>query len=43
MEFTHIQLIFHAKSLEMLTIGYQDLLDINTEDDLEVNFFIVTQ
>ncbi len=37
MEYTHIQMIFHAKALEMLTIGYQDLVDINTEEDLEVN------
>jgi len=35
MEYTKIQMIFHAKALEMLTIGYQELLDINTEDDLE--------
>ena len=35
MEYTHIQMIFHAKALEMLTTGYQELLDINTEDDLE--------
>jgi len=35
MEYTHIQMIFHAKALEMLTIGYQKLLEINTEDDLE--------
>ena len=38
MEYTHIQMIFHAKALEMLTIGYQELLDISTEDDLEVRF-----
>lgn len=35
MEYAHIQMIFHAKALEMLTVGYQELLDINTEDDLE--------
>lgn len=36
MEYAHIQMIFHAKALEMLTIGYQELLDIDTEEDLEV-------
>lgn len=35
MEYTHIQMIFHAKALEMLTVGYQELLDINIEDDLD--------
>jgi len=35
-EYTHIQLIFHAKALEMLTIAYKELLDINTQNDLEV-------
>jgi hypothetical protein len=35
LEYTHIQMIFHAKALEMLTVGYQELLDINTEEDLE--------
>lgn len=28
-------MIFHAKSLEMLTIAYKELLEINTENDLE--------
>lgn len=36
MEYTHIQMIFHAKALEMLTIAYQELIEINTENDLEV-------
>jgi hypothetical protein len=35
MEYTHIQMIFHAKALEMLTIAYQELQEINTESDLE--------
>ncbi len=34
-EYTHIQMIFHAKALEMFTIAYNELLDINTENDLE--------
>lgn len=28
-------MIFHAKALEMFTIAYNELLDINTENDLE--------
>ena len=35
-EYTHIQLIFHSKALEMLTIAYKELLEINTQNDLEV-------
>ena len=36
-EYTHIQLIFHAKALEMLSIAYRELLEIDTENDLEVS------
>jgi hypothetical protein len=32
-------MIFHAKALEMLTEGYQCLLDIDTANDLEVLAF----
>jgi hypothetical protein len=35
-EYTHIQLIFHAKALEMMSIAYRELMEINTENDLEV-------
>ena len=28
-------MIFHAKALEMLTIAYKELLEVNTESDLE--------
>lgn len=34
-EYTHIQIIYHAKSVEMLTQAYQYLLDIDCENDLE--------
>ena len=34
-EYTHIQLIFHAKALEMLSIAYRELMEINTDNDLE--------
>lgn len=34
-EYTHIQLIFHAKALEMLTVAYKHLVDIDTDNDLE--------
>lgn len=34
-DFTHIQIIFHAKALEMLTTSYKYLLQIDTESDLE--------
>lgn len=34
-EFTHIQVIFHAKALEMLTTAYKHLVEIDTESDLE--------
>lgn len=36
MEYTHIQLIFHAKAVEMLTTAYRHLVDIDVENDLEV-------
>lgn len=44
MEYTHIQMIFHAKALEMLTIAYQELQEINTDSDLEEfrNTFVQT-
>lgn len=38
-EYTHVQIMFHAKAVEMLTSAYQCLLEIDTEGDLEV-FFI---
>lgn len=34
-DFTHIQIIFHAKALEMSTTAYKHLLEIDTESDLE--------
>jgi hypothetical protein len=35
-EYTHIQIIFHARALDMLSIAYRELLEIDTDNDLEV-------
>ncbi len=34
-EYTNIQMVFHAKALEMLTYAYNQLIDIDVESDLE--------
>lgn len=38
LDFTIIELSFHAKALELLTKGYQDIAEINEVKDLEVSF-----
>ena len=34
-EYTNIQMIYHAKALEMLSMAFRQLLEIDTESDLE--------
>ena len=36
MDMVNIEMIFHAKALELFTQCYQGLADISEEDDLEV-------
>lgn len=44
-DFVMIELKFHAKSVELLTVAHQQIQDINDKADLEVviNLFIVTK
>ena len=40
-EFVNIEMIFHAKALEMYTQCFQNLNSISEEEDLEVHWIII--
>ena len=41
-DFVMIEMTFHAKAVELLTVAYQQINDINDKGDLEVSSWVPT-